>query len=392
MLELIVMQFALTGNCNFQDARRKHVSLWAIRGKIREAVPNMKSSSQNDLLRATSRSFYLTLRVLPGAIRPQIGLAYLLARTADTIADTDIVPLNQRLETLQQFRERILGENSAPLNLNDLAGKQGISSEKLLLERIGDSLAGLPTFSAEDQKLIRKVLTTIISGQELDLKRFTPQKADATGQKFMPEPTQIIALETAAELDDYTYRVAGCVGEFWTKICRAHLFPQAKFENESQFMINAVRFGKGLQLINILRDLPADLKKGRCYLPMEKLERYKLSPQVLLSPVTETKFLPLFHEYLDKAESHLQAGWEYTNALPFSQLRVRLACAWPILIGMKTIEKLRTASVIELKQNVKIHRGDVHGVMLRSILASPFPPMWRGLFPAKAVALKGNLA
>jgi farnesyl-diphosphate farnesyltransferase len=355
------------------------------------SIITVRPFSQNDLLRATSRSFYLTLRVLPRAIRPQIGLAYLLARTADTIADTDIVPLDQRLDALQKFRERVLGENSAPLNFNDLAGKQGVSSEKLLLERIGDSLDGLQKFSAEDQKLIRKVLTTIISGQELDLKRFAPLKTDAAGQKFMPEPTQIVALETAAQLDDYTYRVAGCVGEFWTKICRAHLFPKARLE-ESQLMINSVRFGKGLQLVNILRDLPADLKKGRCYLPMEKLERYKLSPQTLLSPATETKFLPLFHEYLDKAEAHLQVGWDYTNALPFKQLRVRLACAWPILIGMKTIEKLRAASVIELKQCVKIPRGDVRGVMVRSILASPFPPLWRGLFPAKAVAFKGNLA
>ena len=43
------------------------------------------------LLKEVSRSFYLTMRVLPSAIRPQIGLAYLLARTTDTIADTEIV-------------------------------------------------------------------------------------------------------------------------------------------------------------------------------------------------------------------------------------------------------------------------------------------------------------
>jgi hypothetical protein len=35
----------------------------------------------NDLLKATSRSFYLTLRVLPARVRPQIGLAYLHTRT-----------------------------------------------------------------------------------------------------------------------------------------------------------------------------------------------------------------------------------------------------------------------------------------------------------------------
>ena len=45
------------------------------------------------LLRDVSRSFYLTLRILPSGIRQQIGLAYLLARTTDTIADTELLPL-----------------------------------------------------------------------------------------------------------------------------------------------------------------------------------------------------------------------------------------------------------------------------------------------------------
>ena len=126
----------------------------------------------NDLLQATSRSFYLTLRVLPARVRPQIGLAYLLARTTDTIADTEILPVNERLDALQKLRERILGQNSAPLNFGELAQKQNLSAEKLLLEKVEDSLAALQKFSSEDQKLIREVLTTITSGQELDLRRF----------------------------------------------------------------------------------------------------------------------------------------------------------------------------------------------------------------------------
>jgi len=336
----------------------------------------------NDLLKATSRSFYLTLRVLPAAVRPQIGLAYLLARTTDTIADTELVPLAQRLDALQRLRERILGQNSVSLNFGELAQQQNLSSEKLLLERIEDSLALLQNFSAADQKLIRDVLTTITSGQELDLIRF--EKASTE---------KVVALETAAELDDYTFRVAGCVGEFWTKMCRAHLFPQARLD-EKQFIMDGIRFGKGLQLVNILRDLPADLKKGRCYLPMERLEPAKLFPEILLSPANEAKFLPLFHRYLDEAESHLRAGWTYTNTLPFGQFRVRLGCALPILIGMRTIGKLRAASVIELQQRVKISRGEVRGIMLRSLLACPLPFVWRRLFPSggKAVASGDELA
>jgi farnesyl-diphosphate farnesyltransferase len=340
------------------------------------------SGNLNDLLKATSRSFYLTLRVLPAAVRPQIGLAYLLARTTDTIADTEILPVEQRLNALDKLRARILGQGSARLNFGELAKQQGLPAERMLLERVEDALAVLKSFSESDQKLIRDVLATITSGQELDLRRFA---GAANGN--------IVALHTAAELDDYTYRVAGCVGEFWTKICRAHLFPKARLD-EKQFILDGIRFGKGLQLVNILRDLPADLKNGRCYLPRERLEPLQLLPETLLSPISEKRFLPLFHEQLDKAESHLTAGWRYTNTLPFGQIRVRLACAWPILIGARTIEKLRAAGVNDLQQRVKVSRGEVRGILFRSLLACPFPPLWRKLYPpaAKAVASSPDLA
>jgi farnesyl-diphosphate farnesyltransferase len=343
----------------------------------------------NDLLQATSRSFYLTLRVLPARVRPQIGLAYLLARTTDTIADTEILPVAQRLEALQKLRERILGQSSAPLNFGELAQKQNLTAEKLLLEKTEDALAALKKFPAEDQKLIRDVLAIITSGQEMDLQRFGGLDATASG----PTGRQIIALETAAELDDYTYRVAGCVGEFWTKICRAHLFPHARLDEE-QFIADGIRFGKGLQLVNILRDLPVDLKNGRCYLPLQRLEQAKLLPETMLSPANTQKFLPLFHEYLDKAESHLRAGWTYTNTIPFSQFRVRLACAWPVLIGLRTIEKLRAADVFDLQQRVKVSRGEVRGIIFRSLVACSLPFAWRKLCPpvAKAVASGGKLA
>ena len=335
-----------------------------------------------DLLKTTSRSFYLTLRVLPARVRPQIGLAYLLARTTDTIADTELVPIEQRLDALERLRERILGSSTTPLNFGELAQHQGLPAERLLLEKVEDSLALLQTLSSADLQLVRTVLNTITGGQELDLRRF----AGASAEK-------IITLETAAELDDYTWRVAGCVGEFWTKMCRTHLFPKARL-NDAQLLVDGIHFGKGLQLVNVLRDLPVDLKKGRCYLPSDKLEKAGLIPEFLLSPANEVKFRPLFHDYLDRAESHLAAGWAYTNTLPFGQVRVRLACAWPILIGLKTIERLRAGNVLDLHQGVKISRAEVRGILLRSTLAYPLPEVWRKLFftTGKAVASEGKSA
>jgi len=336
------------------------------------------ASTQNelltDLLKAVSRSFYLTLRVLPKSIRPQIGLAYLLARTTDTIADTEIVPLEQRLKMLEVLRDRILGATSSALDFGELARQQGLPAERVLLEKCEASLALLQTQSAVDQKFIREVLDTITSGQELDLKRF----GDPTANK-------IIALQTDAELDDYTYRVAGCVGRFWTKTCLAHQFSTPQTAQPS-FEELGVRFGKGLQLVNILRDIPADLAKGRCYLPSEKLAAIGLAPADLLRPENEPKFRPLYNHYLDLAESHLAAGWEYTNLIPFGQMRVRLACAWPILIGLKTLARLRSGNVLDARQRIKVNRAEVRQIMIRSVLFYPFPAIWRGLGTPKPVA------
>jgi farnesyl-diphosphate farnesyltransferase len=87
---------------------------------------------------------------------------------------------------------------------------------------------------------------------------------------------------------------------------------------------------------------------------------------------------------VNEAEAHLTAGWKYTNTLPFRQFRVRLACAWPILIGARTIQKLRQAGVTELQQRVKIPRREVNAILLRSLLASPLPFLWRRQYHAES--------
>lgn len=340
-----------------------------------------------DLLEGVSRSFYLTVRVLPKSVRSQIGLAYLLARTTDTIADTEIVGIEQRLKLLQALRERVLGTSSAPLDFGELAQQQGLPAERVLLEKCEASLKLLQAQSPGDQKLIREVLDTITGGQELDLKRFEAVKqgsAEAVAsQANRLGGKEVVALQTDAELDDYTYRVAGCVGRFWTRMCLAHQFSVEKLP-ESSFEELGVRFGKGLQLVNILRDIPADLRKGRCYVPAEKLSVAGLSPADLLKPENEPKFRPLYNHYLDVAESNLGAGWKYTNLIPFGQVRVRLACAWPILIGLRTIGRLRSGNVLDPRQRIKIGRSEVKRMMLWSVIKYPFPRIWRRLANIKA--------
>ncbi len=331
------------------------------------------------LLKAVARSFYLTVRVLPAAIRPQIGLAYLLARATDTLADTTTAPVAARLTALAALRERILTGEGPPLELEPFlhgTAAGATAAERRLLQRFEEVQRLLAAFSPADQQLIRAVLTTITSGQELDLRRFGECAPPAAGSASgAPRPPAIVALPSDADLDDYTYRVAGCVGEFWTKVCRAHLFPQAHLD-DATLLINGVRFGKGLQLVNILRDLPRDLRQGRCYLPDDWLARHGLRPADLLDPAMGPRFRLFYENYLRQADVFLADGWAYTNALPRGQVRVRLACAWPILIGARTLARLRASNVLEPSQRVKVTRAEVRRLMLRSVLCYPWAAAW----------------
>jgi farnesyl-diphosphate farnesyltransferase len=338
-----------------------------------------------DLLRQVSRSFYLTLRVLPCPVRSQIGLAYLLARTTDTIADTEILPVEQRLTALAALRARILGQGDGALNFRAFAAQQGEPAERVLLERVEEGLALLGEVSRDDLQLIRAVLDTIASGQELDLRRFALASAG-----------KIVALETDAELADYTYRVAGCVGEFWTQLCCRHLFGGGSAD-ETRRLPDGIRLGRGLQLVNILRDLPKDLRQGRCYVPLARLRTAGLRAEDLLQAKNEAAFRPVYNSLLDEAEAHLTAGWRYTNELPGNQWRVRLACAWPVLIGVRTIDLLRTQLMLDPARRIKVSRPEVRGILWRSVIRVPFPGAFRKLLNVcpsggKAVASPGDLA
>lgn len=338
-----------------------------------DAAPDLLTS----LLRDVSRSFYLTLRILPSGVRRPIGLAYLLARATDTIADTALVPAPERLEALEALRARILGRSSAPLDFSRLAAAQPAQAspaERVLLERVEEAVGALSALPEFDVGQIRGVLDTITGGQELDLRRFGHLESGGPGTGA----PRVEALPGWAELDDYTYRVAGCVGEFWSRVCRRHLFPAAPLD-EAAWIADGVRFGKGLQLVNILRDLPRDLRLGRCYLPADRLARLALAPADLLDPAREPRVRPLYDELLDLADQHLDAGWRYVLALPRDQRRIRLACAWPILIGVRTLAKLRTGRVLDPAIRLKVTRREVRGILWSTLWRLPRPRAWANL-------------
>ena len=311
------------------------------------------------LLEETSRAFYLTLNKLPSGVRRQIGLLYLLARIADTIADSSVGTTDELLQTLKSYNSRAQGVSEKMPDMTGLSESQANPSEARLLLRSNDAVELLIELSDWDREAIRTCLSVIVSGQVLDLERFGAGIGET-----------VTALDNYDELDDYAYRVAGSVGEFWTRMTLEHQFNVDDETREALFE-NGVRFGKALQMINILRDIPEDLKLGRCYIPLDHLDDHGLAPDDLLESENMERFRELYNQLLDKTSEHLDSAIEYIGMIPYSQFRLRGACMLPVLIALRTISLLRSSNVLDGGNRVKVSRDEIKELTRRVILSIP---------------------
>ena len=299
---------------------------------------------QTTVLRSVSRSFYLSIRFLPARLRDPIALAYLLARTTDTAADTAQFSISMRMESLTLLSDAIRGTVSREVVADLIASfvsLQDNASEQQLLQSLPECLFWLDHMEHSDREDIRLVLGQIARGQMLDLERFG-------------DPKEIRALSTAADLDEYTYLVAGCVGEFWTRLCFRHVRHFAN-RSEDEMLALGKKYGMALQLINVLRDAGSDLRAGRCYFPACELNAAHLTPSQILSE--PERFQLVYRTWLKKAETGLDCGVEYSHAI--KTRRVRAATVLPALIGARTLALLNRAGSAAFQRIVKVPRREV---------------------------------
>jgi farnesyl-diphosphate farnesyltransferase len=314
-----------------------------------------------DVLKRVSRSFYLTLRILPGAVRRPIGLAYLFCRTADTLADTALLPAGERLKSLELFREQFRSDQLSWETIREIRDRAlrnpGDSSERLLLSRIEECFNAFMECAEGDRERIRWLVSTLTRGMEMDLTCFPP------GQTAAP-----VALPADEDLDRYCYYVAGCVGDFWTRTAVAH-FPSLAGWNEAEMRRSGVRFGKGLQMTNIIKDLSKDLARGRCYLPKTLLDRFGLTPSDLAGGLPPGRLRALLVPPIRLTLDHLEVARGYALSIPRQEIRLRLACWWPLLFALKTLSAVyRSDRLLDPGITVKITRFEVYAVMARTAI------------------------
>jgi len=211
------------------------------------------TTTLDDLLEKTSRTFALSIPMLPEPTRRHVGIAYLLFRIADTFEDAFLWTREARIAALRDI-ERLLerrgGEREAAAHWLAVSPVDHAGYLELLSETptVMQAYWAMPDPARE---ALRHDLSRTVRGMADVVRR-----GDARGN---------LRLATLRELRDYCYVVAGIVGEMLTEL---FLLDNPGLGAVAPRLRRRSRyFGEGLQLVNILKDAASDATEGRVYLP-----------------------------------------------------------------------------------------------------------------------------
>lgn len=206
---------------------------------------------------SSATNFYYSFVFLPPEKRRAIEAVYHFARRGDDITDSSLT---------REEAAREIAVYRATLD-ECFAGRGATPELVALAESIGRF--NIPRRPFED----------LILGLEMDL----------NGTKY----------QTFDELSLYCYRVASTVGLISIEIFGYHN-PSAREY--------AVNLGKALQLVNILRDLESDARRGRLYLPQEDLDRFGIRPGEIMEGRYSDPFIELMQFECDRARGFFDSA------------------------------------------------------------------------------------
>lgn len=230
----------------------------------------------SDLLVQTSRTFALSIPLLPARLREQVMVAYLLFRLADTIEDEVDLPAGEKASLLRGFATGVSGgggdgavELLSGLTVKHEGYARLLSESEIVIERLAE-LPGAPR-EAITRHLVR------------------------TAKGMADHLDGLHAGRDLAFTLGYCYTVAGIVGELCTELFVLHDPPLARVSD--RLLSLAPGFGEGLQLVNILRDLRDDADAGRCFTPSGAGRFAELCDQARRSLHTAIEYVSTLEEY-----------------------------------------------------------------------------------------------
>ena len=214
------------------------------------------TATLEDLLEKTSRTFALSIPVLPEPTRREVMIAYLLFRIADTFEDASHWTPEDRISALADFKA-LLRQDDRP-RAEDLARDwvaKNVASHAGYRELMAETPFVLDAFFA------------LSPGAIPPIREHVGRSADGMASIVARTRDGSLTLHSVRELQDYCYLVAGIVGEMLSEL---FLLDRPALSGIAHFLRErAATFGEALQLVNILKDSADDAEEGRRYLPEE---------------------------------------------------------------------------------------------------------------------------
>ncbi len=298
---------------------------------------------QQYFLKGVSRTFALTIPLLPGQLAFAVSNAYLLCRTIDTIEDEPALPLAAKRRFCERWVRVVAGEEDPDAFAAELL--PGLTGATKPMER----------------ELIRhsRRIVAITHGLE-DTPRRAIERCLATmseGMIHFQERKRSSGLPRLADLNRYCYVVAGVVGELLTDLF-CHFAPH-NAENYDKLMALATSFGQGLQMTNILKDAWDDRRRGACWLPRDLFLQEGYDLDNLWDEGNDPGFQAGLKRLIGIAHAHLHNALRYTLLLSPKDKGIRRFCLLALGLAILTIRKINHSHQYFHGEEVKISRRSV---------------------------------
>ena len=267
------------------------------------------------ITRKSASNLALAFVLLPKAKRDGMSALYAFCREVDDAADNESLPVPQRREQLAAWRADVrcaCGTETPRFPVNrDL--QPVIRQYRLPFEHFDALLQGVE--------------------MDLDIKRY----------------------DNFEQLELYCYRVASVVGLLSIQVfgyqdpaCRDY----------------AVCLGKALQLTNILRDVRSDAERGRIYLPLSELARFKVLPDEILRLEYSPRFFELANSVGQRARHFYRLARE---TLPAADRRSMVAAELMGSVYWRLLRKLERQRFDVFGPNLtRLNKGQKALLILRS--------------------------
>lgn len=302
---------------------------------------------QEEILQGVSRTFALTIPQLPERLRMVVGNAYLLCRIADTIEDSSVLTIEEKLRFGEQFVAVVRGD-AAPEDFGrDLAGALTngcLNAERDLVRNTPAVIRLTHSFRPEERDALNRCVRIMSDGME-----------DFQEGKF----TQ--GLRDVPHLDAYCYHVAGVVGEMLCALFCAHSAEIAR--NREGLERYAVSFGQGLQMTNILKDIWDDKERNVVWLPQRVFGAHEFDLRNLRAGQSDPGFRAGLRELIAIAHGHLENALRYTLLIPKSEMGIRRFCLWALFMAVFTLRRIDANPDFASGNEVKISRRTVKAII-----------------------------